>query len=112
MSKYDQRPVRYLARKPFKCDNCMSLEPAGSRRCTMGQFNACRKCEDWLADRYLKWVEAERQRKRKLTPEQAQKIRDLYGTGLYTQAQLAEQFNSNGSTINAVIHGRAYQDAV
>lgn len=43
-------------------------------------------------------------RRRKLTDEQKQQIKELYATGLYSQRALAKEFNVNRSTIAIIVN--------
>ena len=43
-------------------------------------------------------------RRRKLTDEQKQQIKELYATGLYSQRALAREFNVNRSTIAIIVN--------
>lgn len=43
-------------------------------------------------------------RRRKLTDEQKEQIRELYETGLVSQRELARQFNVNRSTIQIIVN--------
>ena len=45
----------------------------------------------------------------KLTNDQAEQIRRLYNTGIYTHAMLADMFNVNRSVITSVLINRAYK---
>jgi len=50
-------------------------------------------------------------RKRKLTFEQAEEIRHLYKTGLYSQRKLAETFNMQQTNIGDIVKNNTYKVA-
>lgn len=46
---------------------------------------------------------------RKLNESKVRQIRNLYATGLYSQAQLARQVGVSPSTIGAIIHRKTWK---
>jgi len=45
---------------------------------------------------------------KKLNPDDAQQIRELYATGEYTQIELARNFDVNQSTISSVVRNNSH----
>ena len=49
-----------------------------------------------------------RNNQKKLSPREAERIREKYRTGKFTQAQLADMFDVNNATVSRIVRGIYY----
>jgi len=60
--------------------------------------------------RFIPILESNRNRTNTITMKVVNEIRDLYGTGNYTQKELAEKYNTTQQTISFIVNNKTWRE--